>query len=330
MLTISDYIQIIEKELDNSLLNKDLKPVGIYEPIKYLIRNGGKRVRPIITLMSANLFCSNVDNAVGPALALELFHNFTLLHDDIMDKAPIRRGKPTVNIRWNDNTAILSGDTMVFLASQLLTATNKDSFFDILEVYNTTAIEVCEGQQYDAELELRDLNQTDILEDEYIEMIRLKTSVLIGACFKIGALAGGASLNDAELLYKYGINVGIAYQIQDDLLDTFGDEKTFGKKIGGDIVEGKKTFLLVKALELATKEEADFMKTYINTDFHNKTEKIIAFTRLYEKLGVKEYALRVMDNYYQTADLYLQQLPVDAEKKEVITDFITSLKKRIY
>lgn len=239
MKTFNELRDQISIELEK--LNWQNEPRGLYEPIAYELSIGGKRVRPVLTMMACNLFSDDLKAAVAPALGIEVFHNFTLLHDDIMDRADIRRGLPTVHKKWNDNTAILSGDVMLIVAYQLIAQTPMPHLKEVLDLFSKTAAEICEGQQYDVDYEAR--KKVEI--DEYIEMIRLKTAVLLGCALKTGAIIGNASPADANLLYDVGINIGLAFQLKDDLLDVYGDEATFGKKIGGDILCNKKTYLLI-------------------------------------------------------------------------------------
>ena len=276
----------IEKEIEK--LNWEIEPKNLYAPIEYTLALGGKRIRPICLLLANHIFSNDHSNAISLALSIEVFHNFTLLHDDIMDKADMRRGKPTVHIKWNENTSILSGDGMLIKAYQLLAEYKGDNFRKILDIFSQTAIEVCEGQQYDMEFE----NRNDVKEEEYIEMIRLKTAVLLAASLKIGALSGGANETEAQALYDFGINIGIAFQLKDDLLDVYGDEATFGKNIGGDICCNKKTYLLINALNKAEGEQKESLKNWIEKDEFNRTEKIKAVTSIYNQLKLKEKTVK--------------------------------------
>jgi len=242
----------IQNIVNNEIAKLDFKsePVELYQPISYVLSGNGKRLRPCLALLSCNLFNNDIRNAIKPAIGVEMFHNFTLLHDDIMDKADIRRNKPTVHKKWNENVAILSGDAMLIKTYELFFELKPNILAKVIEVFNKAALQVCEGQQYDMNFETK----IDVTTDEYIKMITLKTAVLLAASLKIGAIIGGATLKDANLLYNYGINLGIAFQLQDDYLDVYGDVKTFGKKIGGDIVSNKKTYLLISAIENAKDE----------------------------------------------------------------------------
>ena len=268
MHKIKDLQEIINKEIESKKMGRE--PFSLYEPINYSLSNGGKRIRPLLTLLACNLFSEKIDQAIDAALAIEIFHNFTLLHDDIMDKADIRRGKPTVHKKWNENTAILSGDAMFIKSYDFLLETKTEKFKEILQVFNNTALEVCEGQQYDMEFE----NRNDVSENEYLRMIELKTSVLLAAALKIGAIIGGAENADADLLYDFGRNIGLAFQLQDDMLDVYGSKNTFGKEIGGDIVANKKTFLLIKAKQLSSIEDKRHIDSYLMDKKTPKEEKI--------------------------------------------------------
>ncbi len=323
MYQIKELQSIINKEIENQKIGRE--PFSLYDPINYTLSNGGKRIRPILTLMACNLFSEKIDKAIDAAIAIEIFHNFTLLHDDIMDKAEIRRGKPTVHKKWNENTAILSGDAMFIKSYDFLFETQTAKFKEILQVFNNTALEVCEGQQYDMEFESRN----EVTEQEYLRMIELKTSVLLAAALKIGALIGGANDLDAELLYDFGINIGLAFQIQDDLLDVYGDTKTFGKEIGGDIVANKKTFLLIKAKNLANKKEKELLEKYINNKEIDRIEKVSGITAIYNNLNLKLVAEQLIADYYQKAIINLNNVKVSHEKKRELIKLTERLLKRI-
>jgi len=282
MKTFNEISEIISNEI--SKLNWTKEPHGLYEPIHYVLSLGGKRVRPALTLMACDLFSDDVKPAVSIALGIEVFHNFTLLHDDIMDHADIRRGKPTVHRKWDDNTAILSGDAMQIAAYQLVAETPEKYLKSVLDLFSKTAIEICEGQQYDVDFESREI----VLADEYLEMIRLKTAVLLGCALKCGAIVGGADKKDAQLLYDFGINIGLAFQLKDDLLDVYGNEATFGKKIGGDILCNKKTYLLIHALELAKDDDKVELTRHLNDKHLLPEDKIAVVTSIYNKLGVRQ------------------------------------------
>ena len=324
MYQIKELHNLISKEFESKKIGRE--PYSLYDPINYTLANGGKRIRPILTLMACNIFSKDIEPAINAALAIEIFHNFTLLHDDIMDKADIRRGKPTVHKKWNENTAILSGDAMFIKSYDFLIETDTSRLKEILQVFNNTAIEVCEGQQYDMEFETK----TNVSEKEYLRMIELKTSVLLAAALKTGALIGGANDSDAELLYDFGRHIGLAFQLQDDLLDVYGNTKTFGKEIGGDIVSNKKTFLLIKAKELAQKEDRIILEQLMNNKNISREDKIKSVTKIYNGLRIKELAERKISDYYQKAIKQLEKVGVAAEKKQELLKLTTSLLNRNY
>jgi geranylgeranyl diphosphate synthase type II len=292
------------------------KPGELYAPINYTVGLGGKRIRPVLTLMSCELFGGKKEEALSQAIAIELFHNFTLIHDDIMDNAPIRRGEETVFKKWNANIAILSGDTLFALAYQYAQQARIDILPETLSVFSKTAIEVCEGQQFDLNYE----NSNDVSVEEYIEMIRLKTAVLFGASLKIGALVGGASRKDANTLYDFGINIGLGFQLKDDLLDTFGDEEVFGKKTGGDIISNKKTYLYLQALELADEQlKAELIKLY-NTNHLTDKEKTQRVKIIFAQLGVDQYANDLIDTYYLEGMKKLDTISISEASKNILRD----------
>lgn len=310
MKTFQDIQTIISASL--AQLSWERAPKGLYAPVEYTLSIGGKRIRPALTLMACNLFSDNLESAIRPALGIEIFHNFTLLHDDIMDKADIRRGKPTVHKQWNENTAILSGDVMQIVAYQLISESPTQNLPKILEVFSNTAIEVCEGQQYDMDFE----NRADVQPDEYIEMIRLKTAVLLGCALYIGAVIGGAEESDAHYLYEFGINMGLAFQLKDDLLDVYGDVASFGKKVGGDIVCNKKTYLLIQAKELATGEVKIKLDGWLSAPNPDHETKIREVTLIYNQLGVKKICEDTMSVYYEKAIAFLGKVSVESYKKQ--------------
>jgi len=311
MKSFNELLQIITSELEKRNWSKE--PRGLYEPIGYVLSLGGKRLRPVMTLMACNMFSENLQPAINAALGIEIFHNFTLLHDDIMDRADLRRSQPTVHKKWDDNTAILSGDVMQIASYQYMTQTPADHLKRSLDLFSQTAAEICEGQQYDVEFEQRD----SVKPDEYLEMIRLKTAVLLGAALQIGAWIGGAEDEDAQLLYDFGINIGLAFQLKDDLLDVYGDEDTFGKKIGGDILCNKKTYLLIHALELAKgKDKEDLSEWLMVSDEKSQNAKIQAVTLLYNRLGVKEICEDKMHFFYRKGIADLENVSVSDKKKQ--------------
>lgn len=322
MKTFGEITQLITEEIEK--LNWNNPPAGLYEPIAYTLANGGKRIRPALTLMACNLFTENISPAISPALGIEVFHNFTLLHDDIMDKAPIRRCRPIVHVKWNDNTAILSGDAMQIAAYQLIAKTLENHLKQVLDLFSKTAIEICEGQQYDVDFE----NRTDVTADEYLEMIRLKTAVLLGCALKTGAIVGGAKNEDAVLLYDFGIAIGLAFQLKDDLLDVYGDEATFGKKIGGDILSNKKTYLLIHAIQLAEQKNITELREWLNKKDYLPEEKIKAVTNLYNSLGVKKICEDKMLFFYEKAIANLEKVSVPDSKKQELRKLADKLMSR--
>ncbi len=321
-------LKYIQKEIEEFINEKkeylNLPPDYLYEPIKYILSLGGKRLRPALVLMSYNLFSENIKDALYPAVAFEVFHNFTLLHDDIMDKAEMRRGKMTVHKKWNENIALLSGDAMLILAYKLLAKSKKGDFMQLLDLFSQTAIEVCEGQQYDMDFEER--KQVEC--SEYIKMIRLKTSVLTAACCKAGAILASADKDSTENLYKFGLNLGLAFQLQDDILDVYGDPKIFGKKIGGDITANKKTFMLIKALENANKEQKTKLTKLIEDNKIEKQEKIKQVTAIFNEIGIKEKAEAEKQKYYKKAINALDNVNVLPEKKNHIKQLANDLLNR--
>lgn len=302
----------------------DSQPKKLYEPITYTFALGGKRIRPIMVLLACDMFGGEVEMAVSPAVAIEIFHNFTLLHDDIMDHAPIRRGKETVCKKWNTNVAILSGDTMFALAYKHLIRTNPKVLINILEIFTQAAIEVCEGQQYDMNYETSE--STTI--QEYIEMIRLKTSVLIAASLKTGAVIAGANKQDVANIYKFGEYVGLAFQLQDDLLDIYGDQDIFGKKIGGDIITNKKTYLYIKALQEAKGTDLSELIHYFSSSRFDPDEKVKAITKIYDRHGVKESTVSLINKYYDKALTYFSKLSVSDDRKFILKKYTDQLMNR--
>lgn len=323
MYTISELQTLINESIHHEKIGRE--PYSLYDPINYTLNAGGKRIRPALVLMACNLFSDEIKKALKPAIGLEIFHNFTLLHDDIMDHADIRRGNPTVHKKWNENTAILSGDAMFIKAYEYILECESTNYREILKVFNNTALEVCEGQQYDMEFE----NRFDVTESEYLRMIELKTSVLLAAALKIGAMIGGASRKDADLLYEFGRNIGLAFQLQDDLLDVYGDVNVFGKEIGGDIVANKKTMMLIKALELAKGKDLEDLKKCINQNEFNRVEKIEKVTGIYDKLNIKELVQNKIMVLNNSALEYLNQIDVADHKKSELKKLAEKLVNRI-
>lgn len=300
-------------------------PKGLYEPIEYVLAIGGKRIRPLLLLLAYNLYKEDVEAVFSQAAALETYHNFTLLHDDLMDKADKRRGKPTVHKRWNENTAILSGDAMIILAYQFLMKDCPTQYVKpVMEVFSQTALEVCEGQQWDMEFEHRN----DVSVDEYIEMIRLKTSVLLAGSLKIGAILGGASEEDARKLYDFGIQIGLAFQLQDDYLDVYGDPKVFGKNIGGDILCNKKTFMLITAFEQADAGTRTELMHWITAGDYMPEQKIAVVTAIYNKEKIGELCQKKIEDYYGQGMRLLEQVQVPQENKRHLLDFVVGLMHR--
>jgi len=296
-------------------------PGQLYEPISYILSLGGKRMRPALLLMACELFGGDVNKAIPPALAIEVFHNFTLMHDDIMDKAPLRRGKTTVHEKWNQNVAILSGDVMLIEGYKLMMQVENHLLRQVLDIFNETAVGVCEGQQIDMEFE----TQQNVRIDEYINMIRLKTAVVLGGALKIGALIGSASQKDADLLSNFGIQLGIAFQLQDDILDVYGDPEKFGKQVGGDIISNKKTYLLIKALELAQGDEADELNDLLNATKFDSTQKVADVTRIYNNLDIRRYAEEAMQTYADKAFAALALINLPDSHKQYLQDFADGL-----
>jgi len=322
MLNLQKAHQIIENELKNMEIPGD--PKNLYDPVRYILSNGGKRIRPIIVLLTANMFTDEISNAIKPALGLEIFHNFTLLHDDLMDESNVRRGNKTVHIKWDPNIAILSGDVMSIIAGQLISESKAEKSVEMLRVFNKTAIEVCEGQMMDMDFEER----SDVSIEEYLEMIKLKTSVLLAASFQIGALAGNSSMEESELLYEFGLNLGLAFQLQDDYLDTFGDVETFGKKIGTDILNNKKTFLLINALNLAEEKQKTILNQYIEDVSINPDEKIKAVVDIFKSCQTDKITSEKISWYFEKAMKKLQEINLPEQKKQVILELVNSLKSR--
>jgi geranylgeranyl diphosphate synthase type II len=322
MHTIKELQEIIYKKIDEQKFEG--KPTLLYEPIKYTISQKGKRLRPLLTLLACDLFNGNIENAVYPAIGLEIFHNFTLLHDDIMDNAPIRRGKETVYKKWNTNIAILSGDTMFALAYEYMLRTDEKVISKILPVLNQTAIEVCEGQQYDMNFE----TQQNVSIADYIEMIKLKTAVLLGGSLKIGALIGGANNEDASSIYNFGLNIGLAFQLKDDLLDVFSDVDKFGKITGGDIITNKKTYLYLKAYELAEGELTDKLNFYFNLSENESDEKIKGVKSVYNLLNIEQLTINEMQNYYNQAIIEIGKINIEDSKKANLLDYARLLMER--
>ncbi len=308
----SQYLEIIQDSIKK--ISYPPHPKGLFEPIQYILQLGGKRIRPVLTLMSASLYQEDITDSIAPALGLEIFHNFTLLHDDLMDKAEMRRGKPTVHIKWDNNTAILSGDAMQIMAYQFVGRTPASVLPQVMELFSQTALEICEGQQYDMEFEKRD----DVTIVEYLEMIRLKTAVLLGCALKMGAIIAGAPDSDAKLLYDFGENIGLAFQLKDDLLDVYGNPDLFGKNIGGDIYNNKKTYLLITALNQANESESQILRDWISKTDFDPQSKLKAVTALYDETGAKASCEEKMEYYFKLAMEALDKVDLDENRKSAL------------
>ena len=321
---------------DNLILDKinayidalpfDRKPQSLYEPIRYVLSIGGKRIRPTLALLAYNLFKNDPESILAPACGLETYHNYTLLHDDLMDNAALRRGKPTVHKRWDANTAILSGDSMLVLAYQLVAKCDAQKLKPVMELFTETALEIGEGQQYDMDFEHRN----DVTEDEDIEMIRLKTSVLLACAMKMGAILADAPAKDADLLYKFGEQIGLAFQLQDDFLDVYGDSEVFGKAIGGDIVSNKKTYMLINAFNKANDEQRKELQQWVNQQHGDPQKKITAITKLYNDMQIDKMAERRIEHYFECGKRYLDEVNVPAERKVNLINYALKMMNRKY
>jgi len=319
---LQEYTEKINQYISDIDLHKS--PAELYAPVHYCLGDGGKRIRPLMALLGCEMFDGDIDQVLGTAVGLEVFHNFTLMHDDIMDEAPMRRGKPSVYKKWNANTAILSGDVMFAMAIQHVATCPAPHLKTILDLFNQTVVEVCEGQQYDMNFESLD----KVTEDEYINMIRLKTAVLPAACLKAGAIIAGASEFEAGLLYSFGEKVGIAFQIKDDWLDIFGDEETFGKKTGGDILANKKTWLYIKAFEMANEAQLRDLRNAFTNRIFNPEEKISIVKSVYLQLGLDQLALKKMEQFNREALSYIDRISVSDDKKESLKQLAQNLLDR--
>lgn len=300
------------------------EPRKLYDPIEYELSLGGKRIRPVLMLMAYNMYKEDVDSILPQAVGLETYHNHTLLHDDVMDKADMRRGKPTVHNVWSENAAILSGDAMLILSYQLMADCPNEKLKEVLEVFTRTTMEICEGQQWDMEFETR----SDVTVNEYVEMIRLKTSVLLAAALKIGAYLANSPEEDANQLYEFGQKMGLAFQLQDDYLDVYGDPKVFGKNIGGDILCNKKTYMLITALSQANEKQRVELNKWLTMYEYIPEEKIAAVTRIYNELEIGDQCQRMIDTYYAQGLEILNDLSLPNEKKETLKAFVCSLMNR--
>jgi len=321
-----DKLEVFKQKINHFLSQENFNnhPANLYEPIEYTLSLGGKRLRPILTLAACDLFGGNIDDALKPAIGIEIFHNFTLLHDDIMDDAPQRRGQETVYKKWNSNIAILSGDTMFAIAFKYISQANSKTLPEILSTFAQTAIEVCEGQQYDMDFESKD----DVTIREYLKMIRLKTAVLLGASLKIGALVSNATTDESALIYDFGVNAGIAFQLKDDWLDAFGNEDKFGKSIGGDIIANKKTYLFLKCFEKASSTDRDRLIELFSDKQMNPEIKIDKVLGLYEKYHVKKESTREMEHFFNLALAAIKMTSASQNKKDILIGFAEWLYKR--
>jgi geranylgeranyl diphosphate synthase type II len=322
MYTLPEAQKLVENHIQN--LSIPDTPPELYEPVKYVLSMGGKRIRPALVILACDLFAAAAEPAMIPALAIEVFHNFTLLHDDIMDRSELRRGKPTVHVKYNENTAILSGDVMSILASRLMNQAPGVVLNAVHDIFTRTAMQVCEGQQLDMNFEER----LTVSEKEYMEMIELKTAVLIAASLQIGATLGGASQKDAEDLYQFGRNLGIAFQLQDDLLDTYGNPAVIGKKIGTDILDNKKTLLMIKALDRADPDQKKALTGWLTSRKFDPEDKIRTVTDIFNALKIKEVVEEKIHEYYEKAVASLKQLNREEERKAELYNFASYLLKR--
>lgn len=322
MTDIKSLQNLIHSEIDQ--LNLSGNPRELYEPISYILSLGGKRMRPLLVLLGYQLTKEDPETVVRQALAVEVFHNFTLMHDDIMDEAPLRRGKPTVHEKWNSTVAILSGDTMLVKAYDLLLEVDDSILKEAIALFNQCAVEVCEGQQIDMNFETMD----SVTIEDYIGMIRLKTAVLLGFSLEFGGLMGGMSAADRKKLYDVGVKMGIGFQLMDDLLDVYADQAKFGKQVGGDIISNKKTFLLIKALELANNEQRDALEAWLNAKDFDPAKKVEGVTGIFDQLKIRELTSELMNSYFDEAFNLLEQLNVRKEGKELLKSFASQLMKR--
>ena len=322
MLSIEKYQDEFIQFLEEYVTVKE--PKNLYEPISYILGLGGKRLRPVLTLMSADVFNSNYKNSLNAALSIEVFHNFSLVHDDIMDAAPLRRGQTTVHEKWDVNTGILSGDAMLIMAYQLFENYEANVFLALAKLFSKTALEVCEGQQYDVDFETRN----DVTIPEYLKMIEYKTAVLVGAAMKMGAIVAEASVEDQDSIYEFGRNLGIAFQLQDDYLDAFGDPKTFGKQVGGDIIENKKTYLYLKALEFSNENDQKELRELFSSDPEDVNAKIQLAKHYFLESGSANATKMAIQNYTHRAFSVLESLNISENKKELLKAFGNNLMNR--
>lgn len=322
MLHIEKFQEAVINHFETICLDKE--PKNLYEPVSYILELGGKRIRPVLTLMSTAIFNGDPIKALPAATAVEVFHNFSLVHDDIMDDAPLRRGKPTVHEKWNINTGILSGDAMLILAYQYFENYKPEIFQKLAKLFSKTALEVCEGQQYDIDFETRD----DVTIPEYLKMIEYKTAVLLGAAMKMGAIVAETSEENSSLIYDFGLNLGIAFQLQDDYLDAFGNPETFGKQVGGDIIENKKTFLFLKAMEFGNENEKKQLMQLFSTRLETNTEKIETVKKIFLESGASDATKKAIETYTLNAFETLEKMELTNEKKAILKAFGKNLMER--
>lgn len=322
MHAIHQYQEFFITYLENQNINKE--PKNLYEPIDYILQLGGKRMRPVLTLMTSEIFGADYKEALPAAMAVEVFHNFSLVHDDIMDDAPLRRGKQTVHEKWNINTGILSGDAMLILAYQYFEHYEPNVFKDLAKLFSKTALEVCEGQQWDVDFETR----KDVTIPEYLKMIEYKTAVLVAAAMKMGAIIANTSEENANLIYDFGLHLGLAFQLQDDYLDAFGDPETFGKQVGGDIIENKKTYLYLKALEFSTPEKASELEKLFTLQLEENTEKIETAKAVFNESGASKSTQDAIEMFTFKAFDTLEKMNIELSKKEILRAFGENLMGR--
>lgn len=322
MLTSNQILDRINAFI--SSLPYDRQPQSLYDPIRYVLSLGGKRIRPVLMMLSYSLWRDDVERILMPACGIETYHNYTLLHDDLMDNADVRRGQPTVHRRWDANTAILSGDSMLVVAYQRMAQCDADKLRPVLDLFTETALEIGEGQQYDMDFEHRN----DVTEEEYIEMIRLKTSVLLACAMKTGAILAGAPAEDADLLYRFGEQMGLAFQLQDDLLDVYGNPAVFGKAIGGDITSNKKTYMLINALQLADSRQRGELERWIAATDFDRAEKIAAVTAIYDEIGIRSLCEAKINHYFAESEKMLAMVGVDDGRKAELRSYAAAMMKR--
>ena len=322
MKTSEELYEKVNTFIDKLAYNRE--PKSLYDPIKYVLSLGGKRIRPVLMLLGYNLWKDDPERILMPAVAVETYHNYTLLHDDLMDNADKRRGHDTVHKKWDANTAILSGDAMLVVAYQRLASVDQTKLKPVLDLFTETALEIDEGQQFDIDFE----NRSDVKEEEYIEMIRLKTSVLLACALKIGAILANAPVTDAEALYKFGEQLGLAFQLQDDLLDVYGDTKVFGKEIGGDIMCNKKTFMLINAFNRANDAQLKELQKWCSGEKFDRKEKVDAVTHLYDEIGIRQLCEAKIEYYFEESKKWLDKVSVPEERKAQLRAYINQMMKR--